>query len=235
MLKCGSCGIELHGRDVDFDALRASCRRCGWQLGRKGAYRQPVARAADASDVDMPEDRVSPSVSQSASKPALLPWLPPYITVSESPGRLDVVVRESRLWRFVLAEILMVIMIWLQMELRGMTLWFAVPWFLIVTWIVGIMSANTRTLRIVRGELTVRHAPFPWFGKRVAVDDLEQLWVDEQSHRGDITYRLRARARGRDMTLVAFIPDAPGALHLERRIETMLDIADLPVAGEIGR
>lgn len=227
MLKCRSCGVDLHARDVDFDTLRASCRACGWQVGGPStAYRQGAVKEAAPT---------SASVAPAPSTP--LPWLPPYVTVDDLPGgELAIVIRESRLWRFYLAMILFALLAWLQYRMHepaGGDLLFGVLVLACMVWAVGVIGANTRTVVVERNVLRVSHAPFPWFGRVVPVGDLEQLWVDEQSHRDDITYRLRARVRGKDVTLVRFIPDASAALHLERRIEQRLGIVDRPVAGEI--
>lgn len=163
-----------------------------------------------------------------------MPWLPSYVTVDELPGgRLEIVIRESRLWRFFVCILLLAAFVWIQYLDDRVTPLAAVLVYLGMVWLMGVFTANTRTLHVSRAALRVSHSPFPWIGRHVPARDLEQLWVDEEHHRNDYTYRLRARVRGRNITLVRFIPDASAALHLERRIEQFLGIADRPVEGEI--
>lgn len=230
-LTCKQCGAELHARDVDFDALRASCRACGWQIGgaRQGAYRDRAVEEATRSLIDESESQRVP-----------LPPLPHNISiVSASEGaveRLVVEIQPERLWRVVLVALVVALQGASYVVLRRAPILLAVGTFAFVTWISGAFMGNRRTLTVERGQLRVAFWPFPRPAKTIEVTELDQLWVDEYVHRGDTTYRLLARKKdGKRVVLVDQLTEPTGALHLERRIEELLGIVDKPVSGEVPR
>jgi len=229
-LTCKRCGAELHARDVDFEALRATCRSCGWQIGgaQQGVYRER-GREEDSRAIE----------KKSEDAPRIpLPPLPHNITIVEDSAgvveRLVVEIRPERMWRIYLIVALLSLQWGTYVLLRGMPPWIALAIFVPVVWGVGAFMGNTRTLTVERGQLRVEHRPFPRPSKVIEITDLDQLWVDEYVYKQDVTYRLRARTRnGKDQVLVDQLTQPTGALHLERRIEELLGIVDKPVAGEV--
>ena len=230
-LTCKQCGAELHARDVDFDALRASCRACGWQVGgaQQGAYRDRGVEEVTRGPVEKKDTPRLP-----------LPPLPHNIAIVEaSEGaieRLVVEIRPERLWRMVLIALVLGVQGASYVVLRRAPLALAVVIFTVVIWISGALMGNRRTLTVERGQLRVSFWPFPRPSKTIEVTDLEQLWVDEYVYRGATTYRLLARTtNGKRVVLVDQLTQPTGALHLERRIEELLGIVDKPVSGEVPR
>lgn len=229
-LTCKRCGAALHARDVDFDALRASCRACGWQVGgmQQGAYRERG------------EERRTPVLNEDEPPRVPLPPLPHNVAIVEAPQgaveRLVVEIRPERIWRMVLVVSILVLQGASYVALRGMPVVLAVVLGVVVTWISGAFMGNRRILTVERGQLQVSFWPFPRPSKTIDVTELDQLWVDEYSYRGDVTYRLLARTKGgKKVVLVDQLTQPTGALHLERRIEELLGIVDKPVSGEVPR
>lgn len=228
-LACKSCGHELHSSDVDFEALRASCRHCGWQLGggAETAYRTALAATPD----DAPKENEPPP-----SRP--LPWLPSYITVTEwgsgAERMLEINIKPRQRWAvFLLVPLLLFQVAILVVVGKGVPLVVA-PFYMVLGYALAAYMGNRRHVYVSKDTLSVTSSPLPWFTTRIPVGDLVQLWVDEMMLRdGGTAYRLRAKLRHRDVILVDMLDDASGALHLERRIEEMLGIADVPVPGEI--
>jgi hypothetical protein len=214
---------------VDFDALRASCRHCGWQLGGSGgAYRAVLGRG--------PSDP-EPGSSPAPELQRRLPPLPHFVTVveggSERMPTLEVTINPRARWRLLLVALPLAAQLWLLWDIgRGFAV-SALIWFAVL-YLLAANIANVVQIRVTTGMLLVTHSPFPWPSKRIPVSQLEQLWVDEQLTRnGSTMFRLLARAQNKDVVLVDRFDDPSGALHLEQRIEKMLGIADVPIRGEI--
>ena len=242
-LKCRSCNAELHPRDVDFDALRATCRRCGWQLGgdqQRSPYRAVVAADRDATAAS-DDDYQAPAAEtrrQAVQLAQRIPPMPHYITVDErgqgpKGGSLLITVAPHR---------------WVQgiFGLFVMALWAAIlylqarpiPWALVgpalavgVLYIMTILVNHT-DVTVAGGVLQVRHRPLPWPGRRLSTDGLVQLYVDERVHKNQRSYALCAKWRDKTITLVRGLREPQGALFLERKVETYLGIVDRPVDGE---
>lgn len=226
-LECQSCGHALHGRDVDFHALRASCRHCGWQLGGDSSvYRKPT-HATPSTDDEEP-----------VSRPVPMPFLPHNIGVTEEgSGRRKaleiVIVPDERRQFYLVLPVAIGGMLMMLLVLPPLYVGLLLAVWLSLFYVAAVYRFNARHLYVSHDAITVSFSPLPWFTRRVAVEDLEQLWVDEHrdQHRR-LRYRLRARLKRKDIVLVDHLAEPSGALHLERRIEKMLGIADRPVEGE---
>ena len=99
---------------------------------------------------------------------------------------------------------------------------------------------NTTTLQVSRGQLSVTHAPLPWWRKtqRLGLSRLEQIYVKSEplTSKGKTRYfyALYARMRhGPDRKLLV-LPDgyAKKAKKLEKKLEKHLQVPDYPVKGE---
>lgn len=226
-LKCQSCGHELHSRDVDFSALKASCRHCGWQLGggEGSAYRRVTTTAVERV-ADAPV----------ASRP--LPYLPNSITVSEwgsgDEALLEVSIEPRHRWALLVVIPVALLQLALLWHAGGSLALMAAPFGLVLIYAASVQLGNTRQLFVSRESLTVSSSPVPWPRREVPISDIRQLWVEEYVNQDHlVNYRLRARLRRKDIVLVDRLETASAALHLERRIEEHMGIVDVPVFGEI--
>jgi hypothetical protein len=120
--------------------------------------------------------------------------------------------------------------------------WISSPWawisfaaaILIAYWGAAFLF-NRTDFEICDRQLTVRHGPLPWPGKRsLRRETVNQLFCQAFRSRYGVSYRLNAvTADGRLIPLKNDIADRDQALYLEREIESALGISDLAVAGEM--
>lgn len=97
---------------------------------------------------------------------------------------------------------------------------------------------NTTDVSVDPNYLTVRHYPLPWPGaKKLKVHNIQQLYTKEQISRSkngtSISYRVHAiTVDNREQRLVTGLKDATQAKYIEREIEKVLGLDDIPVSGE---
>jgi hypothetical protein len=92
-------------------------------------------------------------------------------------------------------------------------------------------------------QLTIRHGPMPWWGKKnVATASIVQLYAKENNSRFHFrnpwtgNYELHAiLKKGGHIKLLSGLDSSEHALFVERVIENRLRIEDTPVRGEYGR
>jgi hypothetical protein len=105
---------------------------------------------------------------------------------------------------------------------------------LVITY--GAVSVFVNRTRIVvdDGVLSIVQGPLPWPGnRRVAVEDLRQLFCEMVVGRGSRTYRLNALlTSGASTPLLVRLRDPDAALYLEELLEARLGIAHERVPGE---
>lgn len=100
------------------------------------------------------------------------------------------------------------------------------------------MLLNKTDVTVNPYYLSVRHYPLPWFGsKRIRVDLVKQLFVKEQvvnsKNGSSVTYRVHLITDGdREEKLLSGLSDVSQAKFIEREIESILGLPDIPVAGE---
>ena len=242
-LRCKSCGRELHARDVDFEALDASCRHCGWRFGT------PIAPYRSAPEhVD---DRVSDPLEEDGQEPVRplsqrLPW-PAGVLVRRSAGRGRIrftlhprAPRPLVLAAAVLTATLAALAIGVAWQVGATS-----PVLLVSVAISPLFGAYATTA-LARNHVVVSAdpdgirvdpGPLPWFGSRVLPRaSIEQLWVavrESAAEGGRRTYyELRARTPAGDVELVSDIESARAALYLEKVIEDHLGVVDVPIFGQ---
>ena len=152
--------------------------------------------------------------SQPPSQP--MPWLPPYVTVDELPGgSLEIVIRESRMWRFYVGVVLLGLLVWLQYKQDdGSALWAGIV-FLGMVWVMGVFTANTRSVRVSRHGLRVSHSPFPWFGRHVPARDLEHVL-----RAAELMFRAQ-RGHVRDGALILADNELVAEMEAERQLSPL--------------
>jgi len=100
---------------------------------------------------------------------------------------------------------------------------------------------NKTYVRADWSTLSVRHAPLPWFGNRTLdARDIKQIYVKEHISRSrhgstSTTFEVHALTHsGKNLKLLAGLPNSEQALFIEQEIEKFLHIEDVPVRGEYG-
>ncbi|MDQ8193259.1 hypothetical protein QEH59_02405 [Coraliomargarita sp. SDUM461004] len=97
---------------------------------------------------------------------------------------------------------------------------------------------NKTDISIDPNYLKVRHYPLPWRGaKKLRVHEIQQLYCKEHIHRSkngmNISYHLLAITNNRrEQKLLSGLQEASQAQFIEREIENILGLKDIPVAGE---
>ena len=107
--------------------------------------------------------------------------------------------------------------------------------------IYGFAAAlvNRTTIEVRGAELTVRHAPLPWWGTRTIergrIDQLFCDLVEGRSRRGRVArYRVLLRTTdGDELVLVRGLMEPEQALFIEASIERAIGVQDRSVAGEL--
>ena len=100
---------------------------------------------------------------------------------------------------------------------------------------------NKTFILIAQGTLTIRHAPFPWFGnKALLAADITQLYSRERvvrSRNGTmLKYQLNAITReNKTIELLSNLTTPAQVRFLEQSIEAHLGIKDVPIEGEMPR
>jgi hypothetical protein len=109
---------------------------------------------------------------------------------------------------------------------------------LAILYIAIAFLANSTTVAIASGQISVRHAPVPWPGNRTLhTTEVRQLFCCERRGRkGSRSYDVMARLTSdREVSLLAGLSTEREARFLEQRIEERLGLPDTPVAGELRR
>lgn len=135
---------------------------------------------------------------------------------------------------------------WYSMALGG-----DAPWIMIVFPIahlavgVGLTYStlagflNRSVLEVTPQKLSVWHEPLPWMGnKTIETLMIKQVYCSEKIHQGSrstsLTYDLNLVTReGKIEKLLTGLDEPEIGLFIEQQIESWLNIADVPVAGEI--
>ena len=97
---------------------------------------------------------------------------------------------------------------------------------------------NSTTVKVIDGQLHVKHGPLPWRGtKAIPVRDLQQLFVvEKRGSKGSISYELCALMRdGRRQSILTGLTSDGAARFLEVRLEQVMNITDQAVEGELRR
>lgn len=215
-LRCETCDIELHGRDVYFDGKATFCRHCNKPVGGGRIRRAP-------------------------GKPVVP--LPPSIRVSQNTGPDGVVVLEVVVpWRLQRPQDGLRLMGWivvaavvlgaLQLEVPKLIA-FALGAVLLGL-IVSIRLLNSTTIRVRPESIQISYGPLPWPGRHLETQALEQLYVHQRPIAQKVfDYSVRALLKsGRDIVFFRALKQAPVALYLEQCIEAILNIKDRRVRGE---
>ncbi len=97
---------------------------------------------------------------------------------------------------------------------------------------------NRTVLEVTPKEFSVRHEPLLWPGEKTLItSDITQLFTKEKVSRGEhttFTYELWAVTRdGKSQKLISGLESSDVPQYLEQQLETWLQIADRPIAGEI--
>jgi hypothetical protein len=107
-----------------------------------------------------------------------------------------------------------------------------------VLYVAIAFLANTTTVAIASGQMTVSHRPVPWRGnKTLHTTEIRQLFCCERRGRkGSRSYDVMARLTSdREVSLLSGLAGEREARFLEQRIEQRLGLPDTPVAGELRR
>lgn len=97
---------------------------------------------------------------------------------------------------------------------------------------------NTTDVSVDPNYLSVRHYPLPWGkNKKVRLHEIQQLYSKEHVSRGknstSITYRLYIVTQdGREQRLLSGLQEISQAHFIEREVENIIGLEDIPVSGE---
>ena len=100
---------------------------------------------------------------------------------------------------------------------------------------------NRTYIEITFRELSIRHRPLPWLGKkRISLGDIKQLFTKEKIHRNknstSYTYEVHFKdLKGNETKLLSGLEKPNQALYIEQEIESTLGIEDAPIQGELPR
>ncbi len=237
-LRCKNCGAPIENEGIDLDLAMAKCSHCGTIFSLKGMPSRESAPGEPAT-TGQPDQRV------------LVPT-PKRIKVFNQGEALQITYR----W-FGIKFIFMIfftifwngfMLTWHGISLRS-GMW-AMSLFGLLHTAVGIGMAyytlagllNQTTIQVKNRELTIRHAPLPWWGnKRIRALDIEQIYSKEKISRSDegsasYTYEVHAILdNGTKEKLVGGLKEQELALYIEQTLEKYLGIRDQPVRGEIPR
>lgn len=108
-----------------------------------------------------------------------------------------------------------------------------------LTYFVLASFVNRTTVRVDRGELTIRHGPVPFPGnKTLLTSDLTQFYCSETVHNhrrsSSVSYELNAvHTDGSKVKLLSGLTELDQGLFLEQRLERFLGIENERVPGEV--
>lgn len=96
---------------------------------------------------------------------------------------------------------------------------------------------NVTTVLSTPNLLSIEHGPLPWFGSRkIPAASIQQLWVErvvqKTKHGTSFTWKLMARAEGRDLRLLGGFRTPGPPQVLEAAIEAHLNIENRPMHAE---
>lgn len=229
-ITCEPCGKTVPVEDVNLDRMVAKCRACN---------------AVFAISVD--GEGPAPSEERPPAP------MPKAITVTEELNG-DLVIRR-RWWTLASIFLIFFACVWnafMVFFVSGAISSGAPPFMFVlmsghaaVGFGVGYFAiasvVNTTVIRVGFENITVRHQPLPWIGRRtIASHEIDQLWAEERvSHSQNghqVRYRVNARTHdGRSLRLLSGLVESDQALFIEQAIEKRLGIRDEAVAGEIHR
>lgn len=226
-LTCKQCGAEIDAADVNLDRMIAKCRRCNAVFSFAGMV-EGGAERAKMLDVPLPSRFTIEHTGDGLV--IARRWL---------SARVYLMAVMTVFWNgFVLFWIgtVLVARVW-PMALFG-SLHAGVGLFLLYTTLAGFL--NTTTVRVGSSELTVKHGPLPYPGKRLEPGAIRQLFSKRRISHGrnstTITYELHAvTGDGKHEKLVSGLDEEEQALFLEQEVERYLRIKDQPVRGELAR
>jgi hypothetical protein len=224
-LTCPECGTPAEAANIHLDRMVAKCANCNAVWSFDEQFAQQPAPTLDEMPVPRPTD----------------------IKMDDTGGELMFSWRSSTIAGIILG-------IFAVLWNGFMLVWFGIAvatraWFMLAFGSLhavlglgmGYMALgaiiNTATLRVNASEITLRHAPLPWFGnRRLDTASIAQLYTKEVFRRSrrsvSTNYEIHAATRdGRDLKLVS-LSTSEQALFVEQEIERYLRIANQPVRGE---
>lgn len=110
-----------------------------------------------------------------------------------------------------------------------------------LTYYTLALLINRTRVEITRGTVTVSHGPLPWNGwRQIAAGMIDQIFCKEIIRRGKngptVTYEVWvALTNGTQSKLVGAGLESEQALYIEQQIESLLDVKDKPMSGEVRR
>lgn len=110
-----------------------------------------------------------------------------------------------------------------------------------LTYYTLALLVNRTRIEVTRGSVTVSHGPLPWNGwRQIMAGMIDQLYCKEIIRRGKngptVIYEVWvALTNGTQSKLVGLGMEMEQALYVEQQIESLLDLKDKPMAGEVRR
>lgn len=232
-MNCRNCGANLEAGRIDRSLGIVTCAHCG---SLHGLARGDDGREKGAAPAADPETSVRGARTIPVSMPSSF-------DVRRGAGSLQVRWPKGRRAG---AVVLFLIGLGWGGAAASSGLIFLLPVALAILYAAVVRGVNRTTLRVDGSRVQVRQGPLPWPGARdVARGEIAQLFASERIRRvrtgSDSAprveerreYRLRTKGPdGRERTLIGGLPRPEHALWLEREVESVLGIEDVPVAGE---
>lgn len=247
---CERCSAKISAEDIDLSSRLAKCRRCQAVFDFSPQISRPAPLAASPPQAIFRPIAPQPEGITVVEDEAPPDTEPGYRSAPAKGGRL--VMRRSwyahHLWFVGLFCLVWdgFLINWYRM-LTGVNgdpglIFYLFPLVHVaagigLTYYTIAGFLNKTWITVTADEVTVRHAPIPWFGNRsLPAGDIHQIYCEEivTKNRGTSrTYTLSAVLRdGRKVDLVKSLPAAAQARYLEQRLEERLGIEPSPVAGE---
>ncbi|MCZ6672642.1 MAG: hypothetical protein O7C75_06850 [Verrucomicrobia bacterium] len=110
-----------------------------------------------------------------------------------------------------------------------------------ITYLVVCGFVNRTYIRISFNDISIRHQPLPWPGKkRVPVGDIKQVFCKSKGHHNknstSYTYEVHyLDSADKENKLLPGLEKPEQALYIEQEIEKTLGIVDVAVGGELPR
>jgi hypothetical protein len=223
-LRCQQCDALIHPRDVDYEALEARCRRCGWAFGKiESPYRRGRATALAEreeedvikpgvprpNNVEVREDGASTTIRYRAySRADVIGWSLLVLCAVIASSAAAFAATSSLLGSAVIVTAVAVMLYGLLASVRY-------PRDLVL---------DAFELRVQIGPLTVARYP---------IGAITQLGVTDEVGLGHrIRYHLSARIEDVNVPLLT-VARALDGLYLEQELERRLDLGEEPLPGEI--
>ena len=166
LLRCETCDIELHGRDVYFDGNDSLCRTCNNPVG-EGSRRRKRHSLPMKPVLPLPPDvklEQKPSPAGGSVLHLVVPW------------KLQRPQDGLRLFGWIVVAA--VVLGGIQGGLAKLPSFAIGAAVVAILW--GVRQLNRTRITVSQESIRVSHGPIPWVSRKIDTARLEQLYVDRR-------------------------------------------------------